>query len=583
MDHRRSSFRNIRHPARWIQLLLAGAIAIHILLCIVLASVPPVSRDALTHHLVVPKIYLQKGSLGEIPEIGASYYPQNLQLLYILPLYFGNDIVPKYIHFAFALLTAWLIFRYLRQRIGSPYALFGALLFLSLPIIIKLSVTVYVDLGLIFFSTAALMLLFRWIDSGFQNQHLVFAAVCCGLALGTKYNALISLLLLTLFVPIVYIRKASPTRMSQLRAVGAGLLFCAVALLVFSPWMVRNAAWTGNPVHPLFPGFFSQQRPAAAVQAAPKPLPPPPLPPRTQKISASAPKSQSPFWIRKHIFGEQWWQTALIPVRIFFAGRDDNPRTFDGKLNPLLFLLPWFAFIAWRSDPVNWKTEKLLLLSYALLFFFISYFRADMRIRYISPITPPLVILSAFGLKNILDGLYRRYNGWRKHAAVGAICLIVAAILGLNYLYTREQFVKYEPFGYISGRVGRDAYITRYRPAYPVVQYANVNLAANAKILAIFQGRRRYYSERNTVHSVDLLINNIARASTAKDVFNRLRRKGFTHLLINVKLFKGWAEDVLEPDEIERLNLFFSRHTKPLFSEGGYVLLELRSTPIEKG
>jgi hypothetical protein len=29
----------------------------------------------------------------------------------MIPLYYKNDIFPKYIHFAFALLTAWLIFK----------------------------------------------------------------------------------------------------------------------------------------------------------------------------------------------------------------------------------------------------------------------------------------------------------------------------------------------------------------------------------------------------------------------------------------------------------------------------------------
>ncbi len=117
----------------------------------ILAWVPPVSRDALTHHLAVPKLYLQHGAIYEIPSIVFSYYPMNLDLLYLIPLYFENDIAPKYIHFLFALLTAGLIFSYLRKRLGADWGFFGALFFLSLPIIVKLSITVYVDLGLVFF------------------------------------------------------------------------------------------------------------------------------------------------------------------------------------------------------------------------------------------------------------------------------------------------------------------------------------------------------------------------------------------------------------------------------------------------
>ena len=135
-----------------------------------MGSVPPVSRDALTHHLAVPKLWIEKGGLIEIPSIPFSYYPMNLDLLYAIPLYFGNDIIPKYIHFSFALFTALLIFIYLKKRINTNYGLLGALFFLSIPVIVKLSINVYVDLGLIFFSTASLICLFKWIERRFSTS-----------------------------------------------------------------------------------------------------------------------------------------------------------------------------------------------------------------------------------------------------------------------------------------------------------------------------------------------------------------------------------------------------------------------------
>jgi hypothetical protein len=129
---------------------LAAALAL-IACIIILSLVPPISKDALTHHLAVPKLYLRHGGIYEIPSMSFSYYPMNLDILYMIPLGFGNDIAPKLIHFCFALLTAWLIFGYLKRRLNTSYALAGALFFLSIPIIVKLSITVYVDLGLIFF------------------------------------------------------------------------------------------------------------------------------------------------------------------------------------------------------------------------------------------------------------------------------------------------------------------------------------------------------------------------------------------------------------------------------------------------
>ena len=96
----------------YIHFFLIGLLVSLIVSVIILACVPPISRDALVHHLAIPKLYLKHGGIYEIPSLKFSYYPMNLDLLYIIPLYFGNDIIPKFIHFAFALLTAWLIFKY---------------------------------------------------------------------------------------------------------------------------------------------------------------------------------------------------------------------------------------------------------------------------------------------------------------------------------------------------------------------------------------------------------------------------------------------------------------------------------------
>ena len=68
-------------------LLIATGVGLIVSISI-LAAVPPVDRDALTHHLAVPKLYLQNGAMIEIPWIPFSYYPMNLDMLYLIPLYF---------------------------------------------------------------------------------------------------------------------------------------------------------------------------------------------------------------------------------------------------------------------------------------------------------------------------------------------------------------------------------------------------------------------------------------------------------------------------------------------------------------
>jgi len=390
---------------------LIGVLALLIVAIVILSWVPPVSRDALTHHLIVPKLYLQHGGIYEIPSIGFSYYPMNLDLLYMIPLYFGNDIVPKYIHFIFALLTAWLIFSYLRKRLDLGWALVGGLFFLSLPIIVKLSITVYVDLGLIFFSTASIMSLLKWIESRYQLKFLILSAACCGLALGTKYNALIVLFILTVFIPFVFISDSrknlnlknpqdeESSIQIQFKALGFGAIFLIVALLVFSPWMIRNYVWKANPIYPLYDNVFNRPIPVSPdAQTGSQTLRPTADPQQTSKAKSTR---WSPFAIRKVIYGESWWEIALIPVRIFFQGQDDNPKYFDGKLNPFLFFLPFFAFIHFKKNPASLRTEKKIFLFFTILFLLYAFSMTVIRIRYVAPIIPPLVILATLGLHQI--------------------------------------------------------------------------------------------------------------------------------------------------------------------------------------
>jgi hypothetical protein len=552
-----------------------------------LAWVPPVSRDALTHHLVVPKLYLQHGGIYEIPSIVFSYYPMNLDLLYMIPLYFGNDIAPKYIHFLFALLTAVLIFYYLRKRLGNQWGLFGALFFLSLPLIVKLSITIYVDLGLIFFSTAALVSLLKWIESRLQLKFFIVSAISCGLALGTKYNGLIVLFLLTIFIPFIYIsyskkdsntntsaNRATPIRL-QLKAVGFGALFAALALMVFSPWMIRNYVWKTNPIYPLYDNLFNR-----AISG----------PPNTHydrqdlkpdNVSQQASKANltrwSSFAIRKVIYGESWWEIALIPVRIFFQGQDDNPRYFDGKLNPFLFFLPFLAFIHLNKDPAPLRFEKKIFIFFAILFLLYAFSMSSIRIRYVAPIIPPLVILATLGLHQLTTMVTNRIKTQPAWIGSGFVMFMITIILALNASYIWNQFRYVNPLSYISGRMSRDAYIAKYRPEYSIYQYVNRHIPENAKLLGLFLGNRRYYSERDLIFGVSEFKKIVNSADSEKKFLKELREKGFTHLIIRFDLFNQWANKQFDDRKKELIKLFFAGHVRPILSRDGYGLFELNS------
>ncbi len=543
-----------------------------ILAIVVMAYSPPVSRDALNHHLALPKLYLEKGGIFELPDRVFSYYPMNLDLLYMIPLYMGSDILAKYMHFAFGLLTAMLIFRHINRRAGSGYGFFGGLLFLSTPIVIKLSTTVYVDLGLTFFSTAALLALFKWYENGFRTRHLVLSSVCCGLALGTKYHGLVVFFILTNMALLLYVKRSGLRRSESegrrcFQTFKIFLIYTGIALILFSPWMYRNILWKSNPLYPLFNSTFQSilGTPQSIVGTGNSV-------PFEQPKQLKRHSKHNHFTYRAIVFNESGVDIALIPLRIFFEGQDGKPKYFDGVLNPLLLLLPLFAFAGFKQNRPDFRTEKFVLLLFALLMIVIIFLSVDMRVRYVLPAIPPLTILSVYGLKNLMGMVNRLQTGMRHRALFSLICLLVAGLLFQNALYIYDLYKYVKPLGYISGRIGRDDYIASFRPDISVHRYTARHLSKDAKILGLFLGYRSYYSDRDLVFGEATFKNAVTQSPEAGGISRYLRSKGLTHLLIRYDLFNRWIENNFSEEEKERIRHFFSESAARLYDVKTYGL-----------
>jgi len=570
-----------------LKYLLSALLGILLLSIILLSWVPPISRDALTHHLVIPKLYINHGGMYEIPSIKFSYYPMNLEILYMLPMYFKNDIIPKFIHFSFALATAWLIFVYLKKRISTVYGLFGALLFLTIPIIVKLSITVYVDLGLVFFSTASIILLLQWVENKFKLKFLIFSGVFCGLALGTKYNGMIIFFLLSLFVPVLYLRSYREStlqnsndatqRFNQLKSLGYLVIYILSALIIFSPWMARNYIWKRNPIYPIYNKLINPPKKTTSDSIHKR---------NKSSILGKEIKKQSKsrwghFSIRRFIYKESWWQISLVPLRIFFQGKDGDPKHFDGKLNPFLLILPFFAFINRKKDSLQIKRETIIFIFFSIAFVVYAFFAVDMRIRYISPIIPPLIILSVYGFKKILEIIKEKCPIHRKIFFTLLATASISLFMLINLSYILEQFKYVDPFSFISGKVSRDEYIEKYRSEYPVVQYANKNLSEKSKILSVFLGNRRYYSDREMVFNEKLFLETIKTSKSSEKALEKLKNKSITHIILWDKLFVEWARINFDKKKLAMLQLFFKDRAKLLFASGGYRLYQLANKEKE--
>lgn len=543
-----------------VKIILLISLTILIISIVFLSLVPPVSKDALVHHLALPKLYLKHGGIFEIPFMDFSYYPMNLDLLYMIPLYFGNDIVPKFIHFGFGLLSAFLVYYYLKTRTSILYGLLGALLFLSTPIIFKLSNSVYVDLGEIFFSFGSLFFILEWPRKELKLRYLIMAGVMCGLALGTKYTGLVTLLILCLSVPYIYSRNNRGKKTGFVKPASSGLLFLLISLIVFSPWAIRNYHWKGNPVYPLYKKVFN--------------------PPKTVQNSSTydnlhQKQNRGFFTYRSIIYDEPGWYIALLPVRIFLEGEDGKPQFFDGKLNPFLLVLPFFAFIRIKQDSGYLKIEKTVLLGFSVLFFCFALFSAVLRIRYISPIIPPLIILSIFGIHNLFK-VFLSFHSLkvRKLGIAIFVCLMIFMFfLNAQYIVTQFNYVK--PVSYLNGNLNRGEYISKYRPEYAAIEYINQNTENRSKIYFIFIGKRGYYCDRDYIFNINIIKRLINSSKSPEDIAIGLRRQGLSHIFIYYRLFDKWLKDNYTEEKVFMTQQFFRESLSTLFVKNGFGVLSI--------
>lgn len=553
--------------SKTLNFIIIFLIIIHIIFILILCIVPEVSRDALNHHLAVPKIYLRDGAIHELPSMHFSYFPMNIELLYIIPLFFNFDIAAKYIHFSFSILTSLIIFRYVKQKFGKTLGLIGVLLFITTPIIVRLSITSYVDLGLIFFSWTSIYFLLKWIDTNFEIKFLLLSGIMCGLALGTKYNALITLFIITGFIPIIYshyknlISKKNAKNFKNINSLHGlinALIFATIAIAFFSPWMIRNIAWKNNPLYPLYENVFN---------------------PNIIKNLSNSPETKkeqypnSAFEARRFLYNESLLETITIPLRSFIQGQDDNPKYFDGKLNPYLLFFIIFSLIIPNKKSNNINFHGGILGFFSLIYIFTVLFQTDFRIRYITPALPPIIILCVHGLKSLYEPqatFNRLANISKKIATITLLCL--AFFYNINYL--NEQFKIFEPILYITGKIDKNSYISFFQPEHQAILFANKTLPYNAEVLCLCIGDRTYYLNRSS-HLAEDFFDKLHGEFTENDILNKLTKNSTTHIIINWDTFSSWLERIPINDRIKFTNIL-ETHTNVIFQSNGVRILEFK-------
>ncbi|HMS56307.1 MAG TPA: hypothetical protein PKA27_12985 [Fimbriimonadaceae bacterium] len=213
-----------------------------VLLALVGAAAPSdsIEWDSLAYHLAVPKIWLEAGQIVNVPFIHHSNFPFVVDNLFMIGLPFGESAA-KAFNVAFLVFGCATILGLTRQRYGAQAGWVAALAFATVPTVLWESGTAYIDMAHALFAGLGAYLLLV------EEDHWV-GALLMGFAIGSKYTGMQPAFVAFAILLVIRLFSRAPVK----GVVLAGLLTVAVG----SPWYVKNAAWTGNPVYPFFHSLF---------------------------------------------------------------------------------------------------------------------------------------------------------------------------------------------------------------------------------------------------------------------------------------------------------------------------------------
>lgn len=447
--------------------------------------VPPHQYDSLVYHLKLPQEYLRVGRL-HVPEgLVYSHFPQNGEMLFTLSLLLGSDILAQmYVWLATVLTVLWLL---TFGRRLTPAAVWAAALVATHSSVLVMSSTTYVEPLVMLWCTAAI-LTFESSEAGGKKGLLFLSAAFTGLALGAKYYA--GLTAVILLARLIY--------RGRLRE---GALFTLVVTAFFAPWLVKNAVMVGNPVFPFFHKLF----PATS-------------------LGWTAEQADGYFQVLSEFGHAQGWlrDLARLPVLLF-----RNPLRFGGGMDVLgdigwdltLWLWPFGLWAAWKGRAPRG------LAAFSVLYF-AGWFSTGVVLRFLTAVAPALALLGAAGGSNLCERAAPPFRG----LAAAAVGVIVASHLFL-VLFVHGVFGS---GSFLLALEDRETFLSQRLDYYPCAAYISRAAAGGGKTLVVGEQRGYYLSaphRTSTVHAPNPYFQRADEASSPAALVDSLRADGYARLV----------------------------------------------------
>jgi hypothetical protein len=224
----------------------------------------PLGYDVVEYHLQVPREWYEAGRIAPLHHNAFSFFPFNVEMQFLLAMHlrgapWAGMYLAQLMHAGYVALAVAAVCAVARAT-GGNGAIAGVCAAAS-PWLVMLAPLAYNEGGLLLYGALAI----GWTLIALRERErrvaaMTVAGAMAGLACGVKLTGGPMLLLP---LPIALIAIAIVRRDAPAKAFAAAVLFLAVGVATFSPWLVRNLAWAGNPVFPeeqalLGRGHFSE-------------------------------------------------------------------------------------------------------------------------------------------------------------------------------------------------------------------------------------------------------------------------------------------------------------------------------------
>jgi len=206
---------------------------------------PPIGGDQTKYQLAYPRLYAAHAGLVPTPWClwGQMQFLPNF--VFAIAFALRGDVLARFLNGTFGVLAALALAALVRRHLGPRSGAAAGALFFTLPITWSLMTRAGADLALVLYAALAVSALLDWIVTA-HGADLRRAALLAGLAGGSKVMGL----LVPALVGATVLGMLAWRGVRVQRMATAAATFGLLAALAASPWYVRNAVDTGNPLYP---------------------------------------------------------------------------------------------------------------------------------------------------------------------------------------------------------------------------------------------------------------------------------------------------------------------------------------------